>query len=75
MNEDEHNADPAPDFGPEDQWVNPDITNAINTLQEVLYSAGCSVNGLTILIPNIPGEDAVVHSDYGDIYLQGNTEV
>lgn len=71
----ENNEDPAPDFSPEDQWVNPDITNAINDLVDALYSAGCSVNGITILIPNIPGEDQTIHSDYGDILLQGNTEI
>ena len=75
MDPDELNEDPAPDFGPEEQWVNPDITNALNEFVDALYTAGCSVNGITILIPNIPGEDQIIHSDYGDILLQGNTEI
>lgn len=42
------------DLGHEDQWVNPEITNAVNALQEALYSAECNVNNMKITIGGTP---------------------
>lgn len=69
MTPDELNEDPAPDLGPEEDWVTVEVTDAINALVDALYSAGASVNGVQIIIPTIPGEDYTVHSDYGDVQL------
>lgn len=57
------------DLGPEDQWVNPEITNAVNALQEALYSAGCNVNNMKITVPSLPGINANIETDYGKISI------
>lgn len=57
------------DLGPEEQWVNPEITNAVNALQEALYSAGCNVNNMKITIGGVPGEDATINGDYGIVTI------
>jgi len=58
------------DLGPEDQWVNPEITNAVNALQEALYGAGCNVNNMKITIGGVPGEDATINGDYGIVRIE-----
>lgn len=69
MDPDEVNDDPAPDLSPEEDWVTGEITDAVNQLVDALYSAGCGVNGIEMIIPSIPGDDYTVHSDYGDVKL------
>lgn len=73
MDQNEFNEDPAPDFT-EEQWVSSEVADAVNQLVDVLYSAGCSVNGIKITIPAIPGEDSFVDSDYGRVTLEASTE-
>lgn len=62
------------ELGPEDQWVTPTVTNAVNALVEALYGEGCNINPTEIIVSSIPGDIAKIHSDYGTVTIKGNDE-
>lgn len=62
------------DLGPEDQWITPTVTNAVNALMEALYGEGCNINPTTITVSGIPGDVATIHSDYGTVTIKGSDD-
>lgn len=58
------------DLGPEDKWVDDNVIAAVLNLQEILYEAGCSVNGITITVPATPGDNVTLNLDYGSVKLE-----
>lgn len=62
------------DLSEDDQWLNPAVTNAVNALQEALYTAGCNLNPMTIVVSTIPGDVATVNGDYGTVTIKGTDD-
>lgn len=62
------------DLSEDDQWLNPAVTNAVNALQEALYTAGCNLNPMTIVVSTIPGDVATVLGDYGKVEIKGTDD-
>ena len=60
--------DPEPDFT-EEQWFDDNVRAAVENLQEILYEAGCGVNGLAITVPSTPGENQTFTTDFGQVNI------
>lgn len=68
MEEERENYIPEPDFT-EDEWFDDNVKAAVENLQEILYDAGCGVNGLTIGVPSTPGENQRFQTGFGEVSI------